>query len=169
MMLKTGAGDQAVENHVQAFVTAATTVFMHDLCHLMVQYQCAVEGGNMQDIARCCALHLLHSSKCKELEAMVLQVIEHADGMPQLAQSDLLHEVMLVYGGTSEAQRSGTAASYRRNHLVPAIVEAAVTQSDDIDSTIVDSIVSWESKWSQFVPATPFQQVVCQAINKLPL
>lgn len=166
--MRSGAGNQAVENHVQAFVTAATTVFMHDLCRLMVQCQCAVEGCSMQDIAQCCAMHLLNSSKCQQLEAMVLQVIEHSDGMPQLEQSDLLHEVMLVYGGTSKAQSSGAATSYRRNHLVPAIVEAAVTQSADIDNATVDSIVSWDGKWSQFVPATPFQQVVFQAINTLP-
>lgn len=166
------AATPGVDNHTQSFITAATTVFMHDLCNYMIRYQMLTGTEDVREVARCCALYHLQSTRCKDLERMVEQVIEHPDGMPQLPVSHTLRDVMFAYENAAPAIRAGNAAQYRREQVVPAIVESAMQQDiadDDEDALFVQHIGEWSSQWQQFEPSTPFEQIVFRAINTMPL
>jgi len=156
-------------SHKQAIITGATSVFMRDLSSDMMKLHALTGDEDMAGIAVACAARLLQSSKCRELEAIVQQVLEHDDGMPEIPNTALLADIMACYSGALRAERTGTAAQYRRETLVPAIVGQAIVPevNDDEATRFVNSINAYTSTWKDFTPETPFQIIVCNAINKL--
>lgn len=153
-----------------AIVTGATSVFMRMLCADMTKLHLITGDEDMGNIAQACGARLLQSAICKELEIIVKQVMEHDDGMPRIANVALLAEVMASYSDALSAERTGTAAKYRRETLIPAVVAHATSLNGINDAEaaeFVKSINVCTSNWSQFAPTTPFQTIVCNAINKL--
>jgi hypothetical protein len=153
-----------------AIVTGATSVFMRMLCADMTKLHLITGDEDMGNIAQVCGARLLQSTICKELEMLVQQVLEHDDGMPQIANVSLLAEVMACYSDALSAERTGTAAKYRRETLIPDLVAHATSRNGVSDAEAVEFVKSINvssSEWSHFVPTSPFQTIVCNAINKL--
>ena len=171
--MKTGRepGDGERErSHKMAIVTGATSVFMRDLCADMAKLHVLTGDEDMGGIAHACAARLLQSARCNELETIVQQVLEHDDGMPVVANTALLAEIMACYSDAVRAERTGTAAEYRRATLIPAIVAHSMPQgavTEEEATKFVNSINAYTCTWDQYVPTTPFQIIVCNAINKL--
>lgn len=153
--------------HKMAVVTGATAVFMRDLCDDMMKLHMLTGDDDMPEIAQVCAARLLYSPRCADIEAIVDAVLEHPDGMPVIANTDLLAEIMAQYAETASAQRGGTSRQYRRDTLIPGIVHASCSQpevSADDANVFLDSINNQQS----FKPRTQFQHIVCNAINTMP-
>lgn len=162
--------DGTTNSHVAAVVTGATAVFTQDLCRDMFTVQRLTGDDDIPGIARACACRLMKSSKCAELERIVTAVVESPDGMPELENTPLLAEVLQVYSEAARAERTGASAHFRRNTLVPAIVDTAMTTTDlnDVEAVaFLSSIDAHEAEWESFVPATPFQHIVCNAISRI--
>ena len=158
-------------SHKMAIMTGATKVFMRDLCTDMMKLHMLTGDEDMGGILQACAARLLYSPKCHELEALVEQVMEHPDGMPEVENKALLAEVMACYSDAARAERTGMAARWRREHLVPGIMQESMPQGtiDDDEATgFINSINAYNSIWESFTPTSPFQQIVCNAINTLP-
>ena len=160
--------DNTTSSHIAAIVTGATTVFTQDLCRDMFTVQRLTGDNDISGIAGACACRLLKSSKCAELERIVTAVVESPDGLPQLEHTPLLAEVLQVYSEAARAERTGASTDFRRNTLVPAIVHtamesAALTESDTVGFLSV--IDAYKQEWNLFVPATPFQHIVVNAIS----
>lgn len=174
--MKTGREPEYGErerSHKMAIVTGATGVFMQDLCADMARLHALTGDEDMAGIAHACAARLLQSQKCRELETIVHQVLEHDDGMPVVANKALLANVMACYSDALRAERTGTAAQYRRETLIPAIVAHAMPNPSEVaitdeDATkFVNSINAYTYTWEHYVPTSPFQIIICNAINKL--
>lgn len=153
--------------HKMAIITGATAVFMKELCQDMIKLHMLTGDNNMPQIAQACAARILRSKKCAQLETIVDAVIRHPDGMPHIENTVLLAEILQRYDETAGAERNGTARQFRKNTLIPDIVQSASAQeavSEDEANAFIDSINSQQT----FEPQTHFQQIVCNAINTLP-
>ena len=158
--------------HKMAIVTGATSVFMHDLCSDMAMLQRITGDTDMAGIAKACAARLVHGEKYRELELIVDSVIEHEDGMPEIENRPLLAEILACYSGVARAERTGQASEYRRTFLVPAIVaDAMETDVPEGDEAVafLNSINQYHSAWDCYQPSTPFQIIVRDAINGIPI
>lgn len=161
--------------HIESFITAASTVFLHDWCNMFVRYQLLVEDADMHMAARACAVMMLRSDKCRELERMVEEVIQHPVGMPDMEDSELFKEVMAAYSGVSQASGSGASmAEFRRSALVPAIVQSAMGQTahdeardEQEQAAFLEEVHDNANHWQHYTPVTPFQHIVCRAINTM--
>jgi len=154
--------------HKQAMLTAATAVFMNDLCKDMIALHLATGDADMRGIAQSCAGRLLLGHKFVQIENMLTRIIEHPDGMPDLGESALLAEVMACYSEAARAERIGEARVCRRDKLIPAIGQAATEcdpMSDEQAIAFVTSINAANTVWESYEPTTPFQQIVCDAIS----
>ena len=157
--------------HKMAIITGATRVFMRDLCTDMMKLHVLTGDEDMGGILQACAARLLYSARYSELENLVEEVLEHPDGMPVVTNPALLAEVMACYSDAARAERTGTAAQWRREQLVPSIVQESMPQrtiGDEEAAGFISSINIYNSMWSTFTPTSPFQQIVCNAINTLP-
>jgi len=156
--------ESLAESHKMAVITGATAVFMRDLCSDMMKLHMLTGDKDMPVIAQACATRLLYSQRCADIEAIVDAVMAHPDGMPVVANTDLLAEIMERYTEATSAQRSGTSRQYRRDTLIPNIVQSASSPSMDDADDFLDSI----NHQHRFEPKTQFQQIVYHAINTMP-
>jgi hypothetical protein len=160
--------DPSVGAHTTAVITGATAVFTKDLCRDMFAVQQLTGDTDVPGIARACAHRLMKSEKCRELEKIVTAVLESPDGMPELENSALLAEVLQVYSEAARAERAGESQQFRKDLLVPALVQCAMDEATPGDPTaFISSINAYESEWDSFGPTTPFQHIVCQAISSM--
>ena len=153
-------------------VTAATAVFMNDLCRDMIALHLATGDDDMRGIAHSCAGRLLLDPKFEHIENILTRIIEHPDGMPELGESALLAEVLACYSEAARAERTGQGTAFRRDKLIPAIVQAATESkpmSDEQAIAFVTSVNAANTVWESYVPQTPFQQIVCDAISTFSL
>ena len=171
--MKTGhelGQNPAARSHKMAIVTGATSVFMRELSRDMMKLHVLTGDDDMSGIAAACAARLLQSQRCAELEAIVETVLDHEDGMPEIANTALLAEILACYSDAARAERTGTAATNRRETLIPAIVEQSMPQDpigEDEATRFVNSINEYNQTWEAYMPSTPFQMIICNAINKL--
>lgn len=156
--------------HQRAFVTSATAVFMRQLCEEMFKVQTSTGSDNIKGIAMVCACRMLKTDKCAELERMVNDVISCPDGMPELENKELLSEVLQVYEGASQAERGNNGREFRRDVLVPALVEdamRAISPTESESQNLLESVEQCSEEWNAFEPATPFQHIVVDCVNKI--
>lgn len=156
--------ESLAETHKMAVVTGATAVFMRDLCSDMIKLHLLTGDDDMPVIAQVCAARLMDTPRCADLESIVDAVLSHPDGMPIIENTDLLTEIMERYAEATSAQRNGNARQYRRDTLIPSIVQSASTPSLDDAYEFIDSI----NQQPEFEPQTRFQQIVFNAINTMP-
>ena len=164
--------DNSRSPHVTAIITGATTVFTRALCRDMFMLQCLTSDEDVPGLARACACRLMKSDKCAELEKLVGEVVSAPDGMPEVSNRPLLAEVLQIYSEAANAERAGCSAQFRRDTLVPAIVEEAMDEpmlTEDAAAAFLTSINQYESEWNSFCPSTPFQQIVFDAIGRIPI
>ena len=156
--------------HKVAVVTGATTIIMHDLCRDMARLHCITGDTDMKGIAQACAIRIMHSDKCREIERIVDAVLEDSDGMPAITNQPLLANILACYSVAAQAERDGISSEYRKTMLVPAIVEEAMTSepmSEDEQAQFVNSINQYADCWDTYLPSTPFQVIVCDAIKRI--
>jgi hypothetical protein len=169
--MKTGDGiTDTYQAHRMAIVTGATTVLLQDLCQDMFTLVKITGDKDMAGIAKACASKLIHSPKCREIEVIVDAVLEHDDGMPDIPNRALLAEIMACYSAAARAERTGSSAQFRQTLLVPAIVAQAmdtVAPEGDAAVSFVNSINQYHSAWDSYLPCTPFQFIVRDAINSI--
>ena len=156
--------ESLAETHKMAVVTGATAVFMRDLCSDMIKLHMLTGDKNMALIAQVCAARLLDTPRCANIESIVDAVLTHPDGMPVIENTDLLAEIMERYTEATSAQRGGTARQYRRDTLIPGIVQSASSPSMEDADAFLDAI----NQQTEFEPQTRFQQIVYNAINTMP-
>lgn len=164
--------DGGLSPHVTAIVTGATTIFTRALCRDMFMLQHLTSDRDTSGIARACACRLMKSDKCAELEKLVAEVVNAPDGMPEVTNKPLLAEVLQIYSEAANAERAGCSTEFRRDTLVPAIVEQAMDEpvlTEDAAAAFLTSINQYATEWDSFQPRTPFQQIVCDAIGRLSL
>lgn len=160
--------DTSVGPHTKAIITGATAVFTKDLCRDMFAVQQLTGDTDVPGIVRACAHRLMKSKKCQELEKIVMAVLESPDGMPELENAALLAEVLQVYSEAARAERAGESQRFRTDVLVPALVQCAMDEATPVDPVaFITSINAYEAEWNSFVPTTPFQHIVCQAISSM--
>lgn len=152
-------------NHVQAIVTGATAVFVKDLYNCMCMYQSITEQTNIPDVARMCANYLLQMPRCQQLEHIVHQVIEHPDGLPVVDHPDLLNEIMEFYDDARQAEASGDMKSYRQNKLMPQVMQP--NNAELPEPLLAQQFVHTIDSTPSVTPQTPFQHIVCAAVDKL--
>lgn len=153
------------EDHTQAIVTGATAVFVRDLYRCMYVLQSITGNDDVPEVARVCANYLLAAPRCKALEKLVTDVLEHPHGLPVAENQALLAEVMHFYHDAREAERAGTKSTYHQSQLVPEIM-----QSENIiipQGTEAQLFISTVQNAPDIVPSTPFEHIVCAAINNL--
>ena len=78
--------------------------------------------------------------------------------------------MLQVYSESAAADRAGHSAQFRRQTLVPAIVEDAYdgsALSEDELAEFAKEMEAYAQEWDQFQPATAFQEIVCDCINKI--
>lgn len=156
--------------HRMAIVTGATSVFLRDLCRDMAWLRTITGDTDVPGIAKACACRIMQSAKYNEIESIVDKVLAHDDGMPEIENRPLLAEIMACYSMASRAEREGTASDFRQNMLVPAIVEEAMeTKLPEEEEAVafVNSINHYYSLWDTYLPSTPFQIIVHDAINRI--
>lgn len=169
--MKTGLAPSP-DHHLTSFVTAAASVFMNELCRAMIQYQQLNSDKHPAIVARSCALAIMQTQKTQDLEKLVNDAFADPDGMPRVENTQVVQEVFSAYDGISAAERNGDGLHYRQNILVPNMVQVAIDESQATSDHALNDfcryIDSFDSSWSLFAPSTPFQQIVCNAINNLP-
>jgi len=112
----------------------------------------------------------MKSEKCAELEKLVTEVVASPDGMPDIENRALLAEVLQIYSEASNAERAGCSMQFRRDTLVPAIIQDAMDEpmlTEDEAAAFITSINQYEAEWVSFSPSTPFQHIVFNAIGRL--
>ena len=158
------------QTHRMAVVTGATAVFLRDLCKDMAWYRSLTGGEDVAYAARACACRILQSTRYREIETVVDAVLAHDDGMPEIANKAVLSEIMACYGMAHESERNGTAADFRQNTLVPAIVDdafqTALPAQEEADAFLA-SVSHCAGMWDSYTPCTPFQTIVYDAINRI--
>ena len=162
--------ERLVGPHVTAIITGATTVFTRALCRDIFLLQSLTSDGDVPGLARACACRLMKSEKCAELEKLVTEVVASPDGMPDIENRALLAEVLQIYSEASNAERAGCSMQFRRDTLVPAIIQDAMDEpmlTEDEAAAFITSINQYEAEWDSFSPSTPFQMIVFDAIGRL--
>lgn len=147
-------------------------MFLQDLCRDMAWLRALTGDTDIPGIAKVCACRLMQSPRYCEIESIVEAVLAHEDGMPEIANQPLLAEILACYSMASRAEREGSAREFRQNCLVPAIVEEAMEAelpSEDEALAFVNSINQYHSSWNTYLPSTPFQIIVHDAINRITL
>jgi len=166
-MMKTGynlVSDGSLSPHVTAIIRGAAAVFTQQLCRDMTLLQQLTDDTDLDNMARACAYRILQTDKCKRLEKLVADVINSPDGMPDVQDKALLAEVLAILSEARRTERTGVQ--------VPAFIENAsahreMTEEDAV--AFINCINLQEAQAANFEPSTPFQHIVCGAINKVPI
>ena len=166
-MMRTGynrVNDGSLPPHVTAIIRGASAVFAQQLCRDLTLLKQLTDDTDLDNMARACAYRILQTDKCKRLEQLVADVINSPDGMPDVQDKALLAEVLAIQSEARRTQRTGVQ--------VPAFIENAsahreLTEDDAI--AFIHCINLQEEQAATFQPSTPFQYIVCGAINNVPI
>lgn len=147
--MKTGFGE-GDSPHTDSMLYGAVAVFLTDLIGTVRTLQAITNETDVRRLMASCANRLLQTPKSQQLESLVDQVLRHPDGTP-VAPGPLLDSVLRYY-------------HHDRSSLVPAILESGAVALSSEEATALMADIDGAAP---LVPATPFQRIVCGAIDNL--
>jgi len=135
---------------MDSIVTGAVTVFLTDLVGTVRTLQNITHETDVPLLLAACANRLLQTPKSQQLESLVEQVMHHPDGIPVIP-GPLLESVLQYY-------------NHDKSAIVPEILASGVValSKDEAAAFVADIRTA-----APLVPDTPFQRIVCGAIEGL--